>query len=177
MKGLWLLALVLAGAASAIGTSPFRVDAAYIFTGGSVSLGGMYHFSRPLALRATLAELRLSGNTDLAAGPRDVALLYSPGHGKWRVQPYCFAGFGLDYSKQPGAGVNTTCFALDIPLGLGVEVPLLFAPRLPSPFLESRLRLGGKKTTVNAPGDVQGPGSSMFPELKLEQELCIGVRI
>lgn len=175
-----LLILVVSSSVMALGASPFRIEGAYALTNGRGALSGMVDFNRRLAWRLHLAEF---GPDYLSLGPglvspgtSEMAVVWSPWRDRLSVEPYCFGGLGGRYERHRHGDTTSTRVGVALPFGFGVERLLFFWPKAPSLFFETRLLLYGDQTTVRHESSI--PGTQRFlPELKLEQELRIGVRM
>jgi hypothetical protein len=174
----------------ALGSSPFRLDAASAFSEqrANIAVSGVVDLNRRLALRLCLLSVRFElgpyDNTEVCLGAPEVLgvsafdaanVLYSPFRDRWRVEPYVHGGLGFGYSLVARGDSALEQTALEFRLGLGVERLLFFLKKAPSVFIENTMVIGGTHARIPRP---QGSGANqLFPELKLEQELRIGVRI
>lgn len=173
------LVVALCASGWALGNSPFRVEGAYAPFDPTVAASGMVDLTRRVALRLRLAEFNFGSRRGFVVGlgepgPNELNVLWSPWRDQWRVEPYCFGGAGLRCSNWERGDTSFSQVRFALPLGIGVEQLLFFWPEAPSFFIESRLLLYGDQTTLTLN---PAPGQGLSPELKLEQQLRIGIRI
>jgi hypothetical protein len=141
-------ALVLVGLFSgvmALGSSRFRLEAAYVSPDSDYfRISGMVDITRWLTARLSLIEVRPPPDFGLSIAnpvaqyyPMDgPTLILSPWRGRSKVEPYLFAGIGFHAQSQVQQNATFQTLYGTAVYGLGIDRLLFFLPHAPSLFLE-----------------------------------------
>jgi hypothetical protein len=134
-----LMLTAVSSTARALGNTPFRLEGAYI-SPSWFQVSGMVDITRWLTARVGLADVSWYPDfrvNVLYPQHKVPCLILSPWRGRRGIQPYLYAGLGMDVRRKVSSEFRYAASFLMANCGLGVENLLFFLPHAPSLCFEA----------------------------------------